>query len=53
MKPDKKYIAIAKAILADLSDRSGIGNAIDDCDKDTKREILRAIAEIIQEHIES
>jgi hypothetical protein len=45
---DKAEIA-ARAILADLSDRSGIGNELDQIDDQIKEEIVATHARIIRE----
>ena len=38
---------IAKAIIDNLLDRSGIGNALEECDDDIREEILDTISNII------
>jgi hypothetical protein len=45
---DKAEIA-ARAILADLSDRSGLGNELDQIDDQIKEEIVATHARIIRE----
>jgi hypothetical protein len=45
---DKAEIA-ARAILSDLSDRSGIGNELDQIDDQIKEEIVATHARIIRE----
>jgi hypothetical protein len=41
------HTEIANVILRDLGDRRGIGDALDECDADVRKEIRDAIAEII------
>lgn len=47
--PLSKAQVTAGAVLADLSDRCGIGNELERCDEDIKREIRETLARIIEE----
>ena len=43
-------IKAAEEIFDDLTGRCGIGNAIEECDRDIQQEIKNTMAEIIAKH---
>lgn len=45
------YEQAANAIWKDLTGRSGVGNALEECDSGIQQEIKDRIAELIQEHV--
>ena len=42
---------IVKAIISDLSDRSGLGNEWEMCDSDIQKEIIESWIEILLENV--
>lgn len=40
--------AAARGVLANLLDRSGVGNALEQCDEEVRIEIVSAVAEVIR-----
>ncbi len=53
MKTGAVMVRAVKRIVADISDRSGLGNEWDAIDNDTKKEIKAAWAKIIEEEFEA
>lgn len=52
MKIGPRAKRVVKSIIADLSDRRGLGDEWSQCDDDVKREIRRTWGEIIDKEIE-
>lgn len=48
---DQRANDIVEAILEDLQDRSGIGNALDECDQDIKNEMETDLVSIVKKKL--
>ena len=48
----EQHIKAANAIMDNLKDRSGIGNVIEECDRDIQFEITRDVAWIIAKNFQ-